>query len=107
MFENPQPMKTVKFTVITKKQLSQLAPITQPQSTKILNLSNVPLSHDEKDILKLELSFTTTPKQNIGKREKIFQFPRKLRLTYHYRNSNIVNEAIVKLESTHTKSMLI
>ena len=90
---------------ITKNRLSQLAPITQPQSTKILNLSNVPFSHDEKDILKPGLSFTPTPTQNIGKLENIFQFPRKLRLTYHYRNSNIVNEAIVKLEST--KSMLI
>ena len=74
-------MKTVKFTVITKKErLSQLPPITQPQSTKILNLSNVPLTQDEIDILKLGLSFTPTPKQNIVELENdIFQFTRKLR----------------------------
>ena len=78
-------------------------PITQPQSTKILNLSNVPLTQEEIDILKLGLSFTSTPKQNIAELENdIFQFTRKLRLTYHYRNRNIADEYIVKLESTYT-----
>ena len=68
-------MKTVKFTVITKKRLSQLRPITQPQSTNILNLSNEPLTQDEIDILKLGLSFTPTPRQNIIKIENdIFRF---------------------------------
>ena len=32
----------------------------------------------------------------------IFQFTRKLRLMYHYLNSNIVDESTVKLESTDT-----
>ena len=58
--KNPQLIKTVKFTIITKKQLLQLPPITQPQSKKILNLSNVPLTQEEIDILKLGLSFTPT-----------------------------------------------
>ena len=53
----------------SKQRLSQLPPITQPQSTKILNLSNVPLTQDETDILKLGLSFTPTPKQNIAELE--------------------------------------
>ena len=97
MLKNPQLRKTVKFTVITKKQQSQLSPITQPQSTKILNLLNVPLTQDEIDILNLGLPFTPTPKQNIAEfQNDIFQFTRKLRLTYHYQNSNIVNESIVK-----------
>ena len=78
-------------------------PITQPQSRKILNLSNVPLTQEEIDILKLGLSFTPTPKQNIAELENdVFQFTRKLRLTYHYRNRNIADESIVKLESTYT-----
>ena len=47
-----------------KKQIWQLPPITQPQSTKILNLSNVLLTQDELNILKLGLSFTPTPKYN-------------------------------------------
>ena len=71
--------------------------------TKILNLSNVVLTQEEIDILKLGLSFTPTPKQNIAELENYsFQFTRKLRLVYHYRNSNIVDESIVKLESTYT-----
>ena len=77
--------------------------ITQPQSTKILNLSNVPLTKDEIDILKLGQSFTQISKQNRTELENdIFQLTRKLRLTYHYRNSNIADESIVKLESTYT-----
>ena len=79
MLKNPELMETVKFTVITKKQLSQLSPITQPQSTKILNLSNVPLTPKNIHILKLALSFTPTPKQNIAELENnIFQLTRKL-----------------------------
>ena len=102
-------MKTVKFTVISKKTTIELPSIAQPQSTKILNLSNVPLTQDETDILKLGLSFTPTPKHNIPELENdIFQFTKKLRLTYHYRNSNVVDESIFKLESNckeleHTK----
>ena len=85
-----------------KKQLSQLPPTTQPQSTKILNLSNVTLTQYKIDILKLGLYFTPKPKQNIPELENdIFQFTRKLQLTYHYRNNNIVNESIIKLESTY------
>ena len=43
------------------------------------------------------------PNQNIAALEKnIFKFTKKFRLTYHYRNSNIVDESIVKLESTYT-----
>ena len=79
MLKYPELMETVKFTVITKKQLSQLSPITQPQSTKILNLSNVPLTQRKIHILKLALSFTPTPKQNIAELENnIFQVTRKL-----------------------------
>ena len=103
MLKNPELMKTVKFTVITNNRLQQLPPTTQLQSTKILNLSNVPLTKDEIDILKLALSFTPTPKQDIGELENdIFQFTRKLRLVYHQRNSNIVDESIFKLESKYT-----
>ena len=70
---------------------------------KILNLSNVQLTQDEIDILKLGLPFTPIPKQNIAKLENdFFKFTRKLWLTYHYQNSNIVDESIVKLELTYT-----
>ena len=66
-------------------------------------LSYVPLTQEGIDILKLGLSFTPTPKQKMTKLENsFFQFTRKLRLIYHYRNSNIVDESIVKLEWTYT-----
>ena len=102
MLKKLQLMKIVKFTVITKKRLSQLPSITQPQYTKILNLSNVPLTQNEINILKLGLSFTITPKQNMAKLENnIFQYIRKLRLNYHYLNNNTFDKFIVKLESTY------
>ena len=63
----------------------------------------MPLTQEGIDILKLWLSFTPTPKQKMTKLENgFFQFTRKLRLIYHYRNSNIVDESIVKLEWTYT-----
>ena len=52
-----------------KNRLSQLPPITPPQSTKILNLSNVPFTQDEIDILKLGLHFTPTRKKDISELE--------------------------------------
>ena len=54
------------------------------RNCKILNLSNVPLTQDEIDILNLGLSFPPKPKQNIDKlKNEIFPFTRKLRLAYH------------------------
>ena len=61
MLEKLQLMETFKFSVIT-----ELSPMTQLQSIKILNLSNVPLTQDEIDILKLGLSDTPRQKQNIA-----------------------------------------
>ena len=77
--------------------------LKQKKKTIIATISNVPLTQDEIDILKLRLFFTPTPKQNIAELENdIFQFTRKLRPIYHYRNSNVVEESIVNLESTYT-----
>ena len=56
---------------------------------EVLNLSKVPLNNDEIGVLKLGLSSTPTPPQNILDLEyDLYQFSRKLRLTYHFRNSN-------------------
>ena len=72
-------------------------------SPKVINLSNIPLSSNEINVLKLGLSFTPTPKSNIPELEAdIFDFIRKLRLTYHFRNSIYHNESIVKPTSTFT-----
>ena len=97
--KNPQLMKTVKFTVITKK-ITQLLNLNPQWFHDDLILQ---LIQDEIDILKLGLSFTPTPKQNITKlKNDIFQFTRKLWLNYHHQSNNIVDESIVKLESTNT-----
>ena len=72
-------------------------------SPKVINLSSIPLSSNEINILKLGLSFTPTPKSNIPELEAdIFDFIRKLRLTYHFRNSVYHDESIVKPTSTFT-----
>ena len=72
-------------------------------SPKVINLSNIPLSSNEINVLKLGLSFTPTPKSNIPELEAdIFDFIRKLRLTYHFRNSTYHDESIVKPTSNFT-----
>ena len=70
-------------------------------SPKVINLSNTFLTKHE--ILKLGLSFTPTPKHNISELETdIYHFIRKLRLTYHFRDSTYEDKSIVKSESTFT-----
>ena len=50
------------------------------------------------NVLKLGLSFTTTPPQNIPDLEyDLYQFSRKFRLTYHFRNSNFQDASLVKI----------
>ena len=72
-------------------------------SPKLINLSNIPLSKNEINVLKLGLSFTPTPKSNIPELEAdIVDFIRKLRLTYHFRNPIYHDESIVKPTSTFT-----
>ena len=70
-------------------------------SPKVINLSNIPLSSNEINVLKLGLSFTPTPKSNIPELEgDIFDFIRKLRLKCHFCNSTYHDESIVKPTST-------
>ena len=72
-------------------------------SPKVINVSNIPLSSNKFNVLKLGLSFTPTPKSDIPELEPdIFDFIKKLRLTYHFRNSTYHDESIVKPTSTFT-----
>ena len=72
-------------------------------SPKEINFSNIPLSSNEINVLKLGLSFTPTPKSNIPELEAdIFDFIRKIRLMYHLHNSIYHDESIVKSTSTFT-----
>ena len=66
-------------------------------------MSNIPLSSNEINVPKLGLSFTPTPKSIIPELEAdIFDFIRKLRLTFHFCNSIYHDESIVKPTSTFT-----
>ena len=72
-------------------------------STKVINLSNIPLSSNEINVLYIGLSFMPPPKGNIPKLEAhIFDFIRKLRLTYHFRDSAYHDESILKPTSNFT-----
>ena len=54
-----------------------------------MNISNIALTNDEIDLLKLGLNYTPTPKHNLQELQSdIFDFTRKVRLAYHFRNSN-------------------
>ena len=71
-------------------------------SPKVINLSNIPLSSNEINVLKVGLSFTPSiPELEAD----IFYFIRKLRLTYHFRNSIYYDESIVKPTSTFTPKL--
>ena len=72
-------------------------------SPKVINLSGIFLTKHRIEILKPELSFTPTPKNNISEQETdIYHFIRKLCLTYHFRDSTYEDKSIVKNESTFT-----
>ena len=70
-------------------------------------MPNIPLSSNEINELKLGLTFTHTPKSTIPELEAdIFDFIRKLRLTYHFRNSIYHDESIVKPKNIQTGKKL-
>ena len=97
-------MKTYQLTTNTRQKTTR-ANITDPLpiSTKVLNLSKVSLNNDEISVLKLGLSFTPTPPQNIPDLEyDLNQFSQKLRLTYHFRNSNFQDISLAKTPSSFT-----
>ena len=75
----------------------------QKISPKVINLSNIFLTKHEIEILKLGLSFTPTPKHNVSEqRTDIYNFIRKPRWTYHFRDSTYEDKSFVKNESTFT-----
>ena len=61
------------------------------------------MTNQEIDLLKLGLTYTPTPNCNSNELENdIFYFIRKLRLIYHFRNSDFQDKSLVKLPSTYT-----
>ena len=71
-----------------------------------INLPNRFLIKHEIEVLKLGLSFTPAPKHNISELETdIYNFIRKLCLTYHFRDSPYEDKLIVKNASTFTSNI--
>ena len=63
-------------------------------STKVLNLSNSTFTADEIEILKLGFSFVPTPNANISELQRdLYNFTRKLRLIFHFKDGEIENDA--------------
>ena len=61
------------------------------------------VNEDEISILKLGLSLMPTRPQNITELEyDLYQFSQKLRLTYHFRNSNFQDVFLVKMPLSFT-----
>ena len=70
-------------------------------ATRVINLSTVPLSEDEVSVLCLGLSFTPVPKADVFELERdMYEFTRRLRLMYHFRNDNTKDESLVRSKSS-------
>ena len=69
-------------------------------STKVINISSITLKEDEIRLLMLGMSFTPTPTSDMHDLERdLYELSRKLRLTYHFRNSKYIDSSIIKLKS--------
>ena len=65
-------------------------------------LGSTPVA-DDISVLKLGLSFTPTTPQNVPVlKHDLYQFSRKHRLTYHFRNSNFQDVSVVKMPLSFT-----
>ena len=69
-----------------------------------MNLSSITLSDAEIELLTKGMSFSPTPRAGdlFELNNDLFDFSRKLRLRYHFRNNDYVDTSIVKLQSTYT-----
>ena len=97
--QKPKKKRNYSF----KKLSTPLSTTTQKISPKVISLCNIFLTKHEIEILNLEFSFTLTPENNISELQtNIYLFIRKLRLTYHFRDSTYEDKSIVKNKSTFT-----
>ena len=85
--------------------MTPLSTTTQKKLLKVVNFPNIFLMKHEIEILKLELSFTPTPKHNISELEMdIYHFIRKLHLTYHFSVSTYKDKSIVKFTRNNNEN---
>ena len=80
---------------------------TQRQATKPINLSDQSLNEDQIELLKLGLTFTSTPKLDLNTMgNDLLAFICKLHLIYHFNevNENEINpdQSLLKPKSTCT-----
>ena len=94
-------------TTHSKSYYHPLSTTTQRISPKVINLSNIFLTKHEIEILTFELSFT--PQHIISElKSDIYNFIRKLRLTYHFRDSTMKTNKLLKTHlNLHQKIMKI
>ena len=77
-----------------------VADTQQPKTVRIVNISKLILEPGEVQLLLLGLTFTPTPDADIPGLEKdVYEFVRKLRLSYHFRNSTYKDSSILKRKS--------
>ena len=99
-------MIRTKWSYTPKKLLTPLSTTTQKTPPKVINLPNRVLTKHEIEVLKLRLFFSPAPKHNISEIETdIYNFIRKLCLTYHFCDSTYDDKLIVKNASTFTSNI--
>ena len=70
---------------------------------KITNLSAISFTAEELEVLKLGFSFSPTPKANIGELEEdLFNFTRKLRLIFHFKDGKTEANSLISSKSNWT-----
>ena len=70
-------------------------------ATRVINFSREPLTTDEAELLCLGLNFTPVPEPDADELVyDLYEFTRKLRLTYHIRNDNSKDESIIRKKSS-------
>ena len=74
-----------------------------PTQTKVINLLDTHFTDSEIEILKLGLSFIPTPQANIPELERdLYEFTRKLRLTYHFKDNQGPTSSLISTKSSWT-----
>ena len=69
-------------------------------TTRVLNITDIFLTENEIELLKMGMSFCPTPNPNPQElSEDVFEFTRQLRLAYHFRDVTYTDKSIVKLPS--------
>ena len=70
-------------------------------ATRVINFSRTPLTTDETEVLCLGLNYTPVPEPDADELVyDLYEFTRKLRLTYHFRNDNSKDESIIRKKSS-------